>query len=167
MRSFIPKSLSVLIALVVSVSTLVNAQSFVYSENAQSKGFEIQSSDKNAMVLKHSIHQFQLSDIQIEGETMKQLQYGLSIIPSQEGAPDLQSVARYVLIPNGANVKLNILSEEKVTYNNIEIAPAAAIPFDTEETQPAVKGAIYQKDAFYPAEISQAETTEVRGMTLA
>lgn len=167
MRSFIPKMLSLLLAVVLSTSTLVNAQNFVYNENAESNGFEIQSSEKSAIVLKHSVYKFQLEDIQIEGEAMKQLQYGLSIIPGQEGAPDLQAVARYILVPNGAEVKLNILNEEKVTYSNVEIAPAAAIPFDTEEAQPAVRGSVYQKNAFFPSEVYLTETTEVRGMTLA
>lgn len=144
-----------------------NSQSFTYEENAQTDGFHLQSSNKNAIKLNHSIHQFQLIDVEVEGQSMKQLQYGLSIIPSKEGAPDLPGSSRYVLIPNGAQVQLNITHLEKEVYQNIDIAPAAPIPFDTEESKPPVKGIVYQKDAFYPAQIAQSETTEIRGMTMA
>lgn len=167
MKSLILKKLSWLLAFVVVFSAVVNAQSFVFEENAQTDGFKIQSSSKGAIVLTHAIHQFDLRDIQIEGEMMKQLSYGLSFIPSQEGAPDLPGEARYLLIPNGAQVQLKVLHEEKVSYQNIEIAPAAAIPFDTEEALPAVKGTVYQKDTFFPQEVYQSEVTQVRGMTMA
>ncbi len=166
MRSYLPTKLVLFLAILFSINT-INAQSFVYEENEQSQGFQIESSSKSAVILKHAIHNFQLTDIEVEGENMKQLQYGLSIIPSSEGAPDLQSVGRYILIPNGAQAKINILSEEIVSYQNIDIAPAAAIPFDTEEAIPAVKGSAYQKNAFFPTDVYQSTTTEVRGMTLA
>ena len=161
------KTIWLILAMMLSLNSWLNAQNFIYEENAESAGIHLQSSDKGAIVLKHAIYSFQLNDTQIEGETMKQLSYGLSVVPSQEGAPDIQSVARYLLIPHGAEVKLHIISQEKETYQNIDIAPAAAIPFDTQESIPAVKGIEYTKNAFFPAEICEAKTTEVRGMTLA
>lgn len=144
-----------------------SAQSYVFEENAQDNGFQIQSSSKDAIKISHKIHSFELFDVDIQGENMKQLKFGLSMLPSAEGMPDLGSSARYVLIPNGAQAKVHITQQEKVVYENIEIAPAAAIPFDTEESKPAKKGISYQKNAFYPAQIAQAETTEIRGMTFA
>jgi len=155
-----------LLAFLLGIGAL-SAQTYEFQENKQNKGFKIESSNKSAIVLTHAVHSFQLQDIEIEGEMMKQLQYGLSVIPSQEGAPDLQAVGRYVLIPNGAQVSIKVINEEIVSYQNIDIAPAAAIPFDTEETIPAVKGPSYQKDAFFPSEVYQSTLTQVRGMTLA
>ncbi len=144
-----------------------SAQSFIFDENSQTNGFQIQSSSKDAITISHSIHNFDLFDVEIQGENMKQLQYGLSMFPAEEGMPDLGSSARYVLIPNGAQAQVHILQQEKIVYQNIEIAPAAAIPFDTEEAQPAKKGLAYQKDAFYPAHTVSTATTEIRGMTFA
>lgn len=144
-----------------------SAQTYVFDENSQTNGFQIQSSSKDAIKISHSVHSFDLFDVDIQGENMKQLKYGLSMFPANEGTPDLGSAARYLLIPNGAQAKVHITHQDKVVYENIEIAPAAAIPFDTEEAKPAKKGASYQKDAFYPAQIAQTETTEIRGMTFA
>lgn len=165
MRSFLPK-LILLFALFIGYTSL-QAQNFVYDENAQTKGFQIQSSDKGSIQLSHSVYKFQLTDVEIEGQIMKQLQYGISVVPATAGSPDLRGDARYLLIPKDAHVQLNILNKEEVVYNDIDIAPAAPIPFDTEEAIPAVKGEAYQKDAFFPGQIAQAQTTEIRGMSMA
>lgn len=166
MRSILPK-LSLLVSFLLGFGLVANSQNFIFEENTQTNGFQLESSSKSAIQISHSIHQFQLMDVVVEGQAMKQLQYGLSIIPSAEGSPDLPASSKYVLIPNGAQVNLNITHMEKEVYQNIEIAPAAPIPFDTEESQPPVKGIVYQKDAFYPGQIAQTETTQMRGMTLA
>ena len=167
MKSFLPKTLSWLIAIIISLSTQLYGQTFVYHENAQNHGIKIESSNKGAIVLENSIYQFKLDDVEINGQTMKHMHYDLSMVPSQTGAPDLPEIARYVLIPHGATVKLHVLNEEKVSYQNIEIAPAAAIPLENQETIPATKGVQYTKNAFFPAKRYQAETTEIRGMTMA
>lgn len=165
MRSILPKIILSLALFIGFVS--LQAQNFEYEENAQTKGFHIQSSSKGNIQLSHSVYNFQLTDVEIEGEQMKQLQHGISVVPAAAGSPDLRGVARYLLIPDGANVQVNIISKEEVLYNDIEIAPAAPIPFDTEEAIPAVKGEAYQKNAFFPGQIAQAQTTEIRGMTMA
>ncbi|NPD85325.1 T9SS type A sorting domain-containing protein [Lentimicrobium sp. L6] len=166
MRSLLPK-MSFIMVILLGFAMLSSAQSYVFDENAQTNGFQIQSSSKGAIKLSHSVHSFNLFDVEIQGENMKQLEYGLSMFPAEEGMPDLGSAARYLLIPNGAQSKVHVTYQNKVVYENIEIAPAAAIPFDTEEAKPAVKGSSYQKNAFYPAQIAQTETTEIRGMTFA
>jgi len=165
MRSILPKFFFVL-ALFIGFGG-IQAQNFVYQENVQSKGFQIQSSTKGSIQLNHSVYSFQLTDVEIEGQMMKELQYGLSIIPATAGSPDLKSDARYLLIPEGAQVDVKILNKEEVLYNDIEIAPAAPLPFDNQESIPAVKGEAYQKNAFFPGQIAQAQTTEIRGMTMA
>jgi hypothetical protein len=165
MRSILQK-FSFLMALFLSLGAL-QAQNYVFEENAQTKGFQIQTSNKGSIQLTHSIHNFQLTDVEIDGEMMKQLNFGISVVPAAAGSPDLRGVARYILIPNGAKAKVNILNKEEVVFENIEIAPAAPIPFDNQEDIPAVKGPAYEKNAFLPGEIAQAQTTEIRGMTLA
>lgn len=165
MRSILPK-IFLIIAIFIGLGN-IQAQNFVYEENAQTKGFEILSSSKGNIHLSHSVYHFQLNDVEIEGQMMKQLNYGLSIVPATAGSPDLKGDARYLLIPRGAQVQLNILNKEEILYQDVEIAPAAPIPFDNQESIPAVKGDAYQKDAFFPGQIAQANTTEIRGMTLA
>lgn len=166
MKSLLPR-LSLIMVLLLGWGLLATAQSFVYEENANNQGFKIQSSTKNLIKIEHAIHSFELLDVQVQGEGMKQLLYGLSLVPAAEGTPDVRSEARYVLIPNGAQVKLNIMNEEKMVYENVNLAPAAAIPFDTKPALPPVKGTAYQKDMFFPGEVAQASITSVRGMTMA
>ncbi|MCK5775179.1 MAG: hypothetical protein KAH25_03335, partial [Bacteroidales bacterium] len=155
------------LAIIMQIATVSVAQTFSYNENSESGGFTIKSSTKSSLVLQHNIDKFNLSDVEIQGESMKKINFGISVIPIQEGAPDVPSVGRYILIPRDAEVQVNIISKETEIFSNIEIAPAAAVPFDTEEAIPAVKGKIYEENAFFPTNIYNSKISEVRGMTMA
>jgi len=155
------------LVIVMQMTSFSFAQTFSYDENSGENGFKLKSSSKNALVLQHTIEKFYLSDIEVEGETMKKINYGLSVIPLVVGAPNVPTVGRYILIPKDAKIQINVINKQTETYQNIKIAPAAAVPFDTEEQKPAVKGKTYQENAFFPAKIYHSEVTEVRGMTMA
>ena len=155
------------LVIVMQMTSFSLAQTFSYNENTGENGFTLKSSSKSALVLQHTIDKFNLSDVDIQGETMKTINYGISVIPMAVGAPNIPSIGRYLLIPKDAQVQVNIINQQIETYQNIKVAPAAAIPFDTEEEKPAVKGKFYQENAFFPAEIYHSNITEVRGMTMA
>ncbi len=143
------------------------AQQFSFPENQGAEGLKIVSSKQDHIKLTYSIHKFELNPTLIEGETMLHLSHGFSILPGKEGAPELPFIGGNILLPDGASVKLVLLSSEKEVYSNVSISPSAQIPFDTQGEIPAIKGIEYSKNAFYPAQTIQFETTEVRGMNIA
>jgi hypothetical protein len=89
------------------------------------------------------------------------------LLPGEEGSPDLPVYSRYVAIPQGASVNVNISRKRSESVQNIEIAPAARIPKDNE-TGPLFyekNRSVYSKNAFYPENIVQvSEPMKIRGV---
>ena len=156
--------LSILLSFLFSFS---QAQEFYFSENQNIEGFEIVFSKENVIRINYHIHQFNLSPIDIEGKQMQKLNHGLSLISGTTGSPDLPFIGANILIPNDAEVEIILLSSDKEVYSNINISPSAAIPFDTQNSIPAIKGNQYNINTFYPKEKIQLKTTEIRGMNIA
>jgi len=143
------------------------AQNFSFPENQNKEGLEIVSSKENSIKLSYHVHQFNLSPITIQGEAMMKLNHGINIVSGKEGAPELPFIGANILIPDGVNIEIIILSSDKKTYQDIEISPAAAIPFDTQEDIPAIKGEEYSINENFPKKQVNIKTTEIRGMHIA
>ncbi len=160
------KNLFLLILFSVSISFSF-AQKISFPENQGQDGLNIESSDNNGITLKFALSEFSFQSTKIEGESMQQLVYGLSLVPGKEGAPNLPFIGKNILIPDGSQIEVELISADKEIFHNINIAPAAKIPFDTEETIPAVKGIEYSKNEWYPQNNITFKTTEIRGMQFA
>jgi len=161
-------SLKLLLAFSFSLLVIsLSAQHISYADNEGKVAIKIVSSKQNAIRLSISIDQFNLSPVEVQGETMQNINYGLNMVPGKAGAPNLPSIIKDILIPNGANVNIKILSSEKEVYNDIKIAPSAKIPFDTQAEIPATKGEEYLINKAYPQSITGIKTTEIRGMNIA
>jgi len=157
-----------ILSLFLSLSFIyTQAQDFFFSENEGHEGLELISSKSHAVRLTYHVHQFNLSVVTVEGEQMMKLNHGLSLISGKAGTPDLPFIGANILLPDGANAKVVILSAEKVVYSNMEIAPSAEIPFDTQDDIPAIKGEEYSVNSFFPEKKIQIELTEVRGLNIA
>ncbi len=160
------KSIALIIILGCWINTL-NAQKVQYAENASKGGFQLHNSTKDAISLSYHVAGFNLTDVEVEGEPMKQLTHTTIPLPAEAGMPNLQTVSTYLLIPQGAQVQIKVLHEDKEVYNNMAIAPAPPIPLENEATLPAKKGKAYTENTFFPKQRYIAQTTEIRGMTLA
>jgi len=87
MKSILVKHILFLL-LVLGFSIDINAQTFVLDADQQNSGLKIIKSDKHQIKLSHQVNTFDLKDVDIQGVSMKQLDYGSSFIPGKEGAPD-------------------------------------------------------------------------------
>ena len=162
MNYFLSKTLTIFI--IIGILFNANAQQFNYSENNNKDGLKIISSKQDKISFKFSIHEFQITSRQLNGETVNDIHYGLNLIPGEEGAPELPFISKNILIPNGAVAHFNIISIDQETINGIDVAPASKIPYDTEQNVIVQKGPQYQVNSNYPAENIQINQTEVRGM---
>jgi len=140
------------------------SQDFQYPENINKDGIHLISSKQDKISLEFSIYKFQLSSRELNGETVKDLHYGLNLIPGKEGAPNLPFIEKNILIPNGAQATVHITSLEQETISGIDITPASKIPFDSEQSIVVKKGSQYQVNSKYPSENIQIKQTEIRGM---
>lgn len=147
--------------------TFSEAQNFTYSNNLDQPGLELRSSNDQKVIVSHSIAEWSLSDVTINRENLKKVELPGNMLPNNAGAPDLPSVSRFLVIPQGAVARVNVVSYELETLQNIDLSPAPEIPYVTwdgplnYEKDETIWGA----DAFYPAsKVALSEPTEIRGV---
>ena len=143
------------------------AQTYHYNNSIEKTGFSIKSQKSDNVVVNYSIDKFELSDIMVKGEEMKNISLKGHFLPNNEGAPNLPGNGRYIAVPQGANVTYEIVNVKKETIENVNIAPSPRIPKDNEQgpldfTKDKI---LYAKDAFYPVEnIKVSEKQNIRGV---
>ena len=78
---------------------------------------------------------------------------------AQAGEPDMPSIVIPAIIGDNALMSVEVLDVQYVDYENIVVAPSKGdFPRSIDpEDVPYTYGAMYQKDAFYPAEIAKLD----------
>lgn len=143
------------------------AQEFSYNDSWGTQGFSIESQRDQELIVNYSVNAFSLEKKLINGKEMTTIALPGNFLPNDAGAPDLPGSARYIAIPQGAKVKMEILSMRKESMKDIEVAPAFVIPKDSENKPLEYKKneKIYSRDAYYPAEFARiSQTTQIRGL---
>lgn len=131
--------------------------------NAQT--FKVENSTRSNLELSLTIDNFGLqSDRQgdIEGQTI--VMDGI-FLPNQAGTPNLPVVSRYVAIPRGATVNVNVTNQVTETLQNVDLMPAPELPLDDDKTPMRYfrDEQVYQTDAFFPAQpIITSEPMKIR-----
>jgi hypothetical protein len=158
---------SILSLLSFIVATSVYAQTISYSDGWDAPGINLTAESVSAVEVTYSIGEFFMDEVSVKGTPMKSIHLPSSLIPNNEGAPDLAGSSRYIAIPQGAIARLNVLSFRTETFENIEVAPAPRIPLDTDDGPLYYNKdeSIYAVDAFYPAEpFLLSKSTTIRGV---
>lgn len=157
-----------LIALVLIVSTASSyAGELQYGDSWGKQGLSIKSQSPTGINLNFSMQHFAFEDRDVNGVTMKAISFSESLLPNDEGYPDLPGYGRYIAIPQGATPVVEIVNMRVEHFYNIDLSPAPRIPLDTETgpLQYAKKQEIYSKNAFYPAQPVMLEpTSQIRGI---
>ncbi|MFP4471686.1 MAG: C25 family cysteine peptidase, partial [Bacteroidales bacterium] len=164
MKKIYLNSVMVLIACIFTAH--LHAQTFSFSQTS-TDGFVLKSQTQSSVVVTWGAGTFQLADQEIDGNIMKQILMPGSLLPNNEGAPNLPGFGRYIAIPEGAAAKLNIIGYRTEIIKDVDIAPAPRIPLDTENgpLQYAKNQKIYSDNSFYPAEnFLVSAPTEIRGV---
>lgn len=162
MNYFLSKTLTLIF--VISIVSFVHSQQFSFPENSNKDGLKLLSSKQDKINLEFSIHEFEISSRQLNGEVVNDIHYGLNMVPGEEGSPEVPFISKNILIPNGSNATIKIIHREQEVITGIDVVPASKIPFDTEQNITIQKGPQYQIDTYYPYENIQIQQTEVRGM---
>ncbi len=158
--------LALLTVLVISLTT-VNAQSYQYENSWGDAGLSINKEDVSGVKVNFSIEEFQLTDIEINGEMMMQIKMSNSFLPNNEGAPNVPGFSRYVALPQGAKPILNVTNYRLETISNVELSPSPRIPLDSEDgpLEYNKDNKIYSTNEFYPANpFLISELTQLRGV---
>ncbi len=138
-----------------------------YNDSWGKAGYTVESQNSSKVFLNYSIMEFSLTDFQLNGESMQNLELPGHFLPNNEGAPNLPGSGRYIAIPQGAEATVNIISYRSETLNNVNLAPAFRIPWETE-TGPLEYNkdeTIYSANKFYPEEpILLSKKDIIRGL---
>lgn len=144
---------------------LMTVMVLLSSWTAFSQTFEIVNSNRSNLELSLKIDQFSLEDSKQDGVQGQSIVLSGIFLPNVTGMPDLPVISRYVAIPRGANVILNVKKQKTETLSGVEIMPAPALPLDDDKTpmQYVRDEKVYSTNAFYPAEpIIASKPTKIR-----
>lgn len=154
----------VLLATMVLVSV---GQKITYPDNWNAQGITLKSSDRGGVNIGFSLGEFTFSPVEVSGRGMFSLETPGFWLPNDAGAPNLPGKGRLVAIPEGAVASLVITARRTETYDNVDVAPAPAIPLDTDKgpLQYTFRQDIYSRDAFYPeSPVTLSGTRQIRGV---
>lgn len=155
------------IVAVILLTAALFSQKLVYEDSWGPQGFNITKSAGSEVSLIHSIREFTMNKVEINGETFTTIQLSGVFLPNNEGAPDLPGSARYIAIPQGAKASFTIVDSRKEVYKNIDIAPASNIPIDIDSTPLYYKKdqEIYSKDEYFPVSpVIISDPAKIRGV---
>ena len=128
----------------------------IKSPNPVPAKIELLSSDINTSVINVSIDGFYLNTVETpNGESyVINLEEGTPIL--QGGSPDLPKLTTSLIIPDMAEMTLEVLSSSFKEFKGYEIAPSKGnFTRDIDPaTVPYIYGKPYQKDEFFPGEVS-------------
>ncbi|HOI00358.1 MAG TPA: C25 family cysteine peptidase [Bacteroidales bacterium] len=161
--------LTVLTLSILSVSMLFAAQGgqeIRYQDPLNKAGFELLKSDAQGVTVSFSLHGFSITEIDIHGTRMQNIEVPGIFLPNDAGAPNVPGSGRMIALPRGATARLEIVSMRTETMQNILLAPAPRIPLENEDglIYP-INQEIYNTNAMYPAQVALlSDQSRIRGV---
>ncbi len=117
---------------------------------------KVLSSDIQTTIIEFELIDFNLVPVQtINGPMyLVRLDNGASIL--KHGAPDIHKISRSIIIPDNADMKIEILSSEFTDYKNISIAPSKGnlSRLINPDNVPYEFGSDYSQDVFFPSTVA-------------
>ncbi len=142
-------------------------QTIEYTDSWGKQGYTLLTENNSQVKLNFSLQNFFLEELTLEDAEYRTIDIPGNILPNDEGMPDLPGTARYIAVPQNADVRLNVLNYRVESLRNIELAPAPRIPWENEDgpLEYRKNEQIYSTNAFYPQEFIQlSQPTEIRGV---
>ena len=153
------------------LSRIITATVILLSSFASfAQDFKVVSTSRSNLELSLTIDEFTLEDSYHDGVEGKSIILNGIFLPNKAGMPDLPVISRYVAIPRGANVVLNVKNQVMETITGVDIMPAPALPLDDDKTPMRYirDEEVYSTDAFYPAEpIISSAPMKIRDVDIA
>ena len=160
------KRLFLLLAIVFVFSTL-NAQETYRFRSDHPQGFSIESSTATGISLHYGIAELGIADIDNGEAKGKELILKGSFGSFAEGLPNLPAENRYIAVPHGATISVEVKENSSQTIYDIDLLPAAPEQGNTQIGLPKLHKdmSVFGKDANYPSEaVAIVQTTQIRGL---
>ena len=137
-----------------------------YHDSWGKDGLTVINENSRSVELNFSVKSFDMVPVMVEKQSMTKINLKGIYLPNDEGAPDLPFYSRYIAVPQGAAVTVKLVNQRSEKLTNMEIAPAARIPKDTEPLKaPERDKKLYATNAFYPAQsVKISKPMKIRGL---
>lgn len=152
--------------LLLAISAL-NAQETYRFRTDAPQGLCVKNSNATGLSLHYSIQELGIANIDNGEAKGQEIILKGQFAPNAEGHPNLPVVNRYVAIPQGATVKLQVKENASTTLTGIDLLPAAPLQTDLDEGLPQLRwnSQIYSKNADFPTEnIVLSTPTQIRSL---
>ena len=147
------KRLFVLFAFILSFS-IVNAQDTYRFRTDAPQGLNVTSSTATHLLLHYSIRELGIATIENDKVRGQEIILKGQFAPNAEGRPNLPVVNRYVAVPQGATVSLQVRENASTMLTDIDLLPA--MPARTDLTEGDIQlrwdADIFGKDTHFPTE---------------
>ena len=162
---------AITLTVVLSLTFLtVSADVERYADSWGPQGLSLKRQSSEGVGLNFSIQEFNFVDRNINGVTMKGIEFSESFLQNEEGSPDLPGFGRYIAIPQGATAVIEIVNMRTERFVDVDIAPAPRIPLDTEDGPLHYEKdqSIYTINGLYPAQtVTLGDFSQIRGVDVA
>jgi hypothetical protein len=160
-------------AALVSICALIllvpatNAEIISFEDSWGEAGFNLMDQSASGVEIVFSVPTMNLTDVMIDGEMMQAVNIPGVFLPNDAGAPDLPGTARFIAIPEGAQVQLEIVDYRTEVLRGVNVIPAFEIPYENDDSPLKYEKnrEIYELDAPYPSSpVMVSEITQMRGV---
>jgi hypothetical protein len=128
--------------------------------------YTVVSQSPGGVELVFSMHEMVVEEQVIDGVPMKSFGVPAVFLPD-EGVPNLAGATRYVALPQGADVRVTVVSVRTEVLHGVEVAPAPNIPKgnDDRPLRYEKNAAIYGRDAYWPSSpVKVSKKLKMRGV---
>ena len=158
----------IITAIIFAVFSIASAtaQTFSYPTKG-GKGFSLGEKTRGNIEINYNVGSFSFNHLNYKGEDLTEIELEGIFLPNNAGCPNLPVESRFVAIPQGAKATLNVVSYEKETIRNVNIAPARAIQAENDEPNMdfTKDQKIYTTNANFPENpFVISENTSLRGV---
>ena len=119
---------------------------------------DVISQDENSVIINYKINNFDINEVEVEGELYQSISLEGEPNFLIEGNPSLPHINRSLIIPDNASMQIEVLDADYYTLNNMNILPSKGNLRRNvnPNTVPYIKGDIYNHNTNFP--ISVVET---------
>ena len=149
------------------VAGTIAAETYDFEGNWGAPGWQLTSQRGDGVEIVYSLNQLRVEDLEVDGEVMQTLSIPGALLFNDEGMPDLPGMGRYIAIPQGAAVRLEIIETRSQLLRDIDIAPSPPIPEEGDDSPPVYRKdpTVYSTDDTYPREpIRLSNIISMRGV---
>lgn len=160
------KRFSILLA-VIFFTCILNAQETIRFRTDHPQGLCVESSTATELQLRNTISEIGIVDIDNGEAKGQEIIMKGSFGSFAEGLPNLPYVSRYIAVPQGASISVEVTEAVTETLEGIDLLPAAEVVENGALGLPRLHKdmSVYGVDAYFPkSNVNVVQTTRIRGL---